>query len=353
MTNLKTISSLVSFYTVGLQKHKSTINFKQLDSHFHEDGNHHKPTACNKRDFQLRLRMTSISDLEEESLQYIKNDVQAIVCEVLDVDKTYLYMHSDRKLEAIHLIEIDNKITRYRRGEPLAHILGYKYFWNQKLKVTADTLIPRADTEVLVQTVLDDIFRANYCYKGKGLPSLTAQLIPSYDRGEGVELSILDLGTGTGAIALALAGELPNTKIVAVDYCVKALEVASENAISNSISNVEFLQSHWYKNLEGRKFDVIVSNPPYIDRDDNDIDAEVKVHEPASALFADNSGLADIEVIISQAEAFLIKNGSLYIEHGYNQSREVQEIFAKYGFESTETIRDLNSKDRCTRATKK
>ena len=290
MTDQKTIFSLVCFYSAELQ------SYSKLISGFH--------------------------------YQHIKNDIQAIVCDVIGVDKTYIYTYSDRELAESEIVQIDEKVTRYRNGEPLAYILGYKYFWDQKLKVTQDTLIPRADTEILVQVVLDSILR------------------------ESADLRILDLGTGTGAIALALAGELPKAQITAVDFSVKALEIAKENAVSNSIANVELTQSDWYRNLKAMEFDIIVSNPPYIDNDDDDIDIEVKAYEPASALFADDNGLADIEKIISQAKDFLVPNGSLYIEHGYTQSADVQTIFKKYSFISIETIQDLNGRDRCSKAEK-
>ena len=316
MTNFKTISSLVNFYTTELQNTNSKSDVsKKLPS--------------------LASQSTP-SHSDREYFQYIKGDIQSIVCDVLDVDKTYLYMYGDRELDANIISQIDKKITSYKGGEPLAHILGYKYFWDQKLKVTQDTLIPRADTEVLVQAVLDDVLNANHSREGGCF-----------------ELSILDLGTGTGAIALALASELPNARVVAVDYSIKALEVARENAISNDVVNVEFVQSDWYRNLKDRRFDVIVSNPPYIDSSDNDIDVEVKVYEPATALFSDDNGIADMGMIISQAKDFLKANGSLYIEHGYTQAASVQEVFQKNGFVNVETIRDLSGKDRCTRTIKK
>lgn len=133
-----------------------------------------------------------------------KHDLQMIICDVLGVDKTYLYINSDKQLDKNTLKKIDEKILRLLAGEPLAYILGYKYFWNQKLYVTKDTLIPRADTETIVATVLDDI------------------------QNKDAQLKILDLGTGTGAIALALAAELANSQVVAVDLYQQSLDVAKK-----------------------------------------------------------------------------------------------------------------------------
>ena len=350
MTNLKTISSLVGFYTTELQNKIHTNLTLTLGDSGSESG---MTDGCTGSE----IKRLPHSPLERDAVRLgvaydlvtFKSDIQAIVCDVMSVDKSYLYMYGDRELVESEIVQIKDKITRYKNSEPLAYILGYKYFWDQKLKVTQDTLIPRADTEILVETVLNDL---------KKLPRLATQ--STHSEGEcysfnqvqdgGKNLKILDLGTGTGAIALALAGELPQAEITAVDFSVKALDVAKENAIKNDIANVEFIQSDWYAGLKSFKFDVIVSNPPYIDENDNDIDVEVKSYEPASALFADEKGLSDIEVIISQAKRFLVENGSLYIEHGYTQSASIQVIYEKYGFMDIEIIKDLNDKDRCTKA---
>ncbi len=256
----------------------------------------------------------------------IKHDLQMIICDVLGVDKTYLYLNSDKQLDNAILTKINGKILRLLAGEPLAYILGYKYFWNQKLYVTKDTLIPRADTEIVVAAVLDDIQDKN------------------------AQLKILDLGTGSGAIALALADELLKSQVVAVDLYSKTLDVAKKNALVNKIANVEFMQSSWYENLEETKFDIIVSNPPYIDIDDANIDDSVREHEPSKALFAADNGLADIRIIISQASGFLKQGGYLYIEHGFTQANDIANIFSQYSFGDIQTIKDLNNKDRCTKA---
>ncbi|API87808.1 peptide chain release factor N(5)-glutamine methyltransferase [Francisella uliginis] len=261
-----------------------------------------------------------------DELAILKNDIQTIVCDILDVDRTYLYLNSDKVLDEGVVEKINTKIYRYFDGEPLAYILGYKYFWDQKLFVTQDTLIPRADTETLVEAILINISNKN------------------------AKLDILDLGTGTGAIALALASELPNSYIIAVDFSHKALDVAKKNAKENKVSNVEFIQSDWYQNLDNKKFDIIVSNPPYIDFCDDDITQEVKKHEPQSALFSQDNGLADIKVIISQSHQYLNKNARIYIEHGFNQADDVAGMFKSNQFIMVETVKDLNGKDRCTHA---
>ena len=261
-----------------------------------------------------------------DDLFILKSDIQTIVCDTLDVDRTYLYLNSDKILDECVVEKINTKIYRYFDGEPLAYILGYKYFWDQKLFVTQDTLIPRADTETLVEAALSNI------------------------SDKSTKLNILDLGTGTGAIALALASELPNSHVIAVDFSNNALDVAKKNAKENNISNIEFIQSDWYQNLENKKFDIIVSNPPYIDFCDDDITQEVKKDEPQSALFSQDNGLADIKIIISQSHQYLNKNARIYIEHGFNQADDVTDIFKSNQFIMVETVKDLNGKDRCTHA---
>ncbi|QIV95564.1 [protein release factor]-glutamine N5-methyltransferase [Allofrancisella inopinata] len=284
------------------------------------------------------LIKTNLTKFKFSDTATARSDIQTIVCEVLGVDKTYLYMCPEQTLGDQQAKEIEQKISRLSQGEPLAYILGYKYFWKQKLFVTKDTLIPRADTEVLIETILNDINK-----------TVVPDTDPvSLDYKSYVKLKILDLGTGTGAIALALANELSNSQIIAVDFSEKALEVAQINAVANGIDNVKFIKSNWYQALGLEKFDIIVSNPPYIDHDDSNIDFEVKAYEPKSALFAGDEGLADIKIIVTQASKFLVPGGRIYLEHGFSQAEEVARVLQENNFSGIQTIKDLNNKDRCT-----
>ncbi len=252
-------------------------------------------------------------------------DAKSIICDVLGVDTTYLYINNDNELSESQILDVQEKADKYIAGKPLAYILGYKHFWEQKLLVNEHTLIPRADTEVLIESVLSD-------FSDTKLP-----------------LTILDLGTGTGAIALALAGEYPNAKVTAIDFSDNALEIAKQNTKLNNITNVEFIQSDWYKSLDTQKFDIIVSNPPYIDEHDVEMEGSVVKYEPKTALVAANHGLADIEIIVSQSCKYLKPNGSLYIEHGHLQGESVRDVFTMNGFTGVQTIQDLNAKDRVTK----
>lgn len=212
-------------------------------------------------------------------------------------------------------------IERLNTGEPLAYILGSQPFWTLDLKVTVDTLVPRPDTEILVETALT-----------LNLPT---------------QAKILDLGTGTGAIALSLAKERPTWQVLATDIYQVTLNVAQENAQTHQLSNVQFALGAWYQAIDDkRKFDLIVSNPPYIDVDDNHL-ANLP-YEPRRALVAEQQGLADLAMIIAQAPHYLHQNGWLIVEHGYNQGQAVRELFLQAQFSDVKTICDYGGNERIT-----
>ncbi|WP_321160330.1 peptide chain release factor N(5)-glutamine methyltransferase [Marinomonas rhodophyticola] len=206
----------------------------------------------------------------------------------------------------------------------MAYLLGHQAFWTVDLEVAPCTLIPRADTERLVEVALSvlDINKAN---------------------------RILDLGTGTGAIALALAAELPNANVVGVDLIEDAVALAKRNASRNHISNVRFVQSSWFDVLDtSESFDLIVSNPPYIDSNDEHLSQGDVRFEPKSALVADKQGMADIEHIIQQAPDYMAPNAYLVFEHGYDQALAVQQRLREAGFVSIKSFQDLGGNDRVT-----
>ena len=216
-------------------------------------------------------------------------------------------------------------LQRLVDGEPLAYITGSQPFWSLDLTVTPDTLVPRPDTEVLVETVLQ-------------LP------LPEQCR-------MLDLGTGTGAIALALASERPNWCVTATDVYAPTLAVAQHNALKHHLPHVQFALGVWYEalnsqNNHAKQFDLIVSNPPYIDPIDPHV-AGLKF-EPQRALVADDAGLADLVIIISQAPQWLVQGGWLVVEHGFDQAQAVQALFVAAGFVEVRTVKDYGGNDRVT-----
>ena len=246
-----------------------------------------------------------------------KLDVELLLSAVLSVSREYLYTWPDKIVNQAQLISFENLLGQRKRGKPMAYILGEKEFWSLTLKVNAATLIPRPETELLVDIILNKFSSIK-------------------------ELSVLDLGTGSGAIALALAREQPTWQITAVDCCSEALMVAQENANNYGITSVEFIQSNWYANVHNRKYNIIVSNPPYIAEGDPALEPYVLQYEPKTALIADQAGLGDITDIIQHAKYFLKKNGFILLEHGYQQSQEVKNLLRQCAYKNIQCHADLS-----------
>lgn len=231
-------------------------------------------------------------------------------------------------------------VTKMQQGMPLAYLTGQQEFWSLKFRVNEHTLIPRPDTEVLIEQVLVWI-ATQPNHAGNNQPK-----------------RLLDLGTGSGCIAISLAHELNTQRsdskaerwqVVAVDMSPEALKVAQHNAAINDVADIEFIQGSWYDELPSHGellFDVIVSNPPYIDEEDEHLARLVA--EPISALSAPNHGLADIEHIVGQAPKYLRVGGLLAIEHGFDQGDAVRKLFVDSDFESVHTVQDYGGNDRVT-----
>jgi release factor glutamine methyltransferase len=250
-------------------------------------------------------------------------EAQLLLQHVLNVNRAWLIAHEDGELTSEQFLAFDALLQRRIDGEPVAYILGYREFFGLKLKVTPDTLIPRPDTEILVEAALEKI----------------PQKQPD---------KILDLGTGTGAIALAIAKNRSNAQVTAVDFSTNALIVAQENAKNLHIQNVTFLQSDWFSAIQNQRFDVIVSNPPYIENDDAHVNQGDLRFEPKSALTSGADGLDDIRKIIRESLMFLNPQGWLMLEHGYNQAEKVRDLMVANGFLEVATIRDFGGNDRVT-----
>lgn len=248
------------------------------------------------------------------------------------IDKPVLFLITDEnyQLTDSELEQFNVGVTKMQQGTPLAYLTGQQEFWSLDFKVNEHTLIPRPDTEVLVEQVLS--------------------WIKSY-HSTGQKKRLLDLGTGSGCIAVSLAHELKSEKwqVVAVDLSSEALKVARYNATANKVDNIAFVQSSWYEQLshdDADKFDVIVSNPPYIDETDEHLN-RLKA-EPISALSAANKGLADIEHIIKRAAHYLRVCGLLAVEHGHDQGSSVRQLFIDDKFENVRTLQDFGGNDRVT-----
>lgn len=250
-------------------------------------------------------------------------DAAVLLCHVLAKPRSYLLTWPDKTLEEPALVSLNALLARRMAGEPIAYIIGEREFWSLPLKVSPSTLIPRPDTERLVELALEK-----------------AALI---------EGELLDLGTGTGAIALALASELPLRRVTGIDLRPEAAELAQENATRLSILNTQFLQGSWFSPLaDGTKFALIVSNPPYIEESDPHLNQGDVRFEPKSALVAEENGLADIRYISTHAPRFLLEGGWLLFEHGYDQGEAVRTILRELGYQSVTTEQDYAGNDRVT-----
>jgi release factor glutamine methyltransferase len=253
-----------------------------------------------------------------------RRDAEILLGFVTGRARTFILAFGETPLSVDEQQQLEHLLARRERGEPVAHLVGVREFWSLPLFVSAATLIPRPDTECLVEQALSR------------LPENPAR--------------ILDLGTGTGAIALALASERADCQVTAVDVIPDAVALATRNAQHLGINNVTVLASHWFSVLEGETFDMIVSNPPYIDEQDPHLAMGDVRFEPRSALVAAKEGLADIAWIIAQSKRFLRPGGWLLIEHGWRQGDAVRALFCADGYEQVETCRDYGDNDRLSLA---
>ena len=250
-------------------------------------------------------------------------EAQLLLQYVLGVNRAWLIAHEHDVLQPNIQVVFEALLNRRLAGEPIAYILGGREFYGLDLLVTPDTLIPRPDTETLVEAALANI------------PDSANQ-------------TILDLGTGTGAIALAVAKHRPKVNVVAVDASAAALEVAKKNAATLAITNVRLMLSDWFDALAGERFDLIVSNPPYIEQNDVHLTQGDVRFEPISALASGADGLDDIRHIVADCLIYLKPQGWLMIEHGYNQADLVADLMAEAGLVSIQTIKDFGGNNRVT-----
>jgi len=247
-------------------------------------------------------------------------DAELLLAHVLGKSRSYLHTWPERELEAELLERYQAMLVRRQAGEPVAYILGQQGFWSLELEVASHTLIPRPDTELLVETVL--------------------ALLPA------TPAALLDLGTGTGAIALALACERPAWRLTGVDRVPEAVALAARNGARLKLANASFVASHWFSALAGQRYQLIVSNPPYIAAADRHLTEGDVRFEPSSALVAGADGLDDIRLIIAQAPDYLEAGGWLLLEHGFDQAAAVRELLSARGFSAVESRRDLGGHER-------
>ena len=249
-------------------------------------------------------------------------DAELLLAAALGKSRSYLHTWPEKIVSSESALIFADYLQRRRAGEPVAYILGQQGFWNLDLEVAPHTLIPRPDTELLVETAL--------------------QLLPT------TPANVLDLGTGSGAIALALASERAAWQVTAVDRVLEAVALAERNRQRLALDNVTVLNSHWFSALADHRFDLIISNPPYIAAGDVHL-AEGDVRfEPESALVAGPDGLDDIREIVAAAPQHLNPGAWLMLEHGYDQGAPVRDLLQGAGFTQVESRKDLGAHERIT-----
>ena len=250
-------------------------------------------------------------------------DAEALLAWVLRAQRSYLFTHPEEELPGQAATELSAALTRRETGEPIAYITGTKEFWSLELKVSRDTLVPRPETETLVEQAL----------------ALIPQDAPS---------RVLDLGTGSGAIAIAIASERAKSMIDAVDVSDAALNIAKENAALHRLQNIRFLQGNWTAPVADQTFDFVVSNPPYVQDDDPALD-DLRC-EPRSALTAGPDGLDAIRKIAKEARTVIEPDGAILLEHGAEQQDAVATVLQKNGWTDIACTLDLVGHPRVTRA---
>ncbi|MDO4625699.1 MAG: peptide chain release factor N(5)-glutamine methyltransferase [Pasteurellaceae bacterium] len=282
---------------------------------------------------QQRLAQNQHKDPYLES----KTDARLLLCQATGRDRASLIANEAQCLSEKELCQLDLWLERRCQGEPMAYILGKVGFWNLTLKVSADTLIPRPDTEILVEQAVQ-------------------LLAEKLEKSEQSVISVLDLGTGTGAIALSIYAECQplaqksnkTLQVIGVDRVLGAVKLAEKNVEANQLNNVRFYQSDWFSALANQQFDLIVSNPPYIDKNDPHLQQGDVRFEPLSALVAEDQGYADLRFIVEQAPNYLKDEGYLLLEHGWQQGEKLRALFLKHGYKQVRTVQDYGANERVT-----
>lgn len=272
------------------------------------------------------LLLQAAQRLSEAGSPSARIDAEVLLSYATGHNRTWLYTWGDRECSIWEQARFDALIAARAQGQPVAYLTGEREFWGLRLATSPDTLIPRPDTETLVEAVL------------ARTPAETGRL--------------LDLGTGTGAIALAFASEKPGWEVIGVDIRPEAAQLAARNAKALAIANAQFIQSDWFSAFSSSEptvlFDIIVSNPPYIAADDPHLREGDVRFEPLSALVAEADGMADLIHLVDAAREYLSMGGVLALEHGYTQASHVREALVSAGYHNVESVQDISGHERVT-----
>ena len=265
----------------------------------------------------------TVNYFKSKNIQSARLDAEVLLSHVLRQERIYLYVHFDEPMEQNELSKFREYVKKRAQHVPIAYIIGEREFMGLPFKVTKDTLIPRPDTEILVENVLNNVDKDK-------------------------EIEIVDIGTGSGAIILSLLVNLPKAQGKTVDISSKAIEVAKENAVNLQVNDrCEFFVGDLFAPLNGNKFDLIVSNPPYIPQKDiATLEDDVKEYEPVSALTDGGDGLSYYRRLLSEGKAYIKENGFIALEIGIYQSEDVKQIAMDNGWKNIKIIKDYAGIDR-------
>lgn len=271
-----------------------------------------------------------------------RREAEALLVAALGTSRAAIHAHPERRIGGADLARAEAWLARRARGEPLAYLTGEREFWSLRIAVTPDVLVPRPETEVLVAQALalgdtpgDTPGDASAGARGPG---------------RGAARTVVDLGTGSGCIALAIAHERPGWRVTATDASPAALAVARGNARALDLTRIEFVEGRWFEPLAGRRFDLVVSNPPYVAAGDPALDDPALRHEPRIALTPEGDGYAALRALVEDAPAHLVAGGSIVFEHGAGQGPRVAEMLVARGFRHVRCAPDLAGRDRVTSA---
>ncbi len=259
----------------------------------------------------------------EETSPSARLDAEILLAFLLNKSRTWLRAWPEQYIDQSAMSDFNQLIEQRHQGLPIAYLIGEREFWNHRFQVSTDVLIPRPETELLVEHCLQMI--------APDQPQL-----------------ILELGTGSGAIAVSIAAERPQAQITATDISLPALEMAQINADTVGVSNIQFQQSNWFDNIVEQSYDLIISNPPYIEQNDPHLQQGDVGFEPRLALVSGTDGLRDIQIIAQHAHNYLATNAYLALEHGYNQSHAVAQILSNNYYTNINSYRDLQGNPRIT-----
>ena len=271
----------------------------------------------------IQTTLSTATELLSNSSDSASLDAEVLLCHVLNKARSHLRAWPEKELKTVEHNQLLQLLKQRQQGVPIAYITGKKEFWSRDFKVSPAVLIPRPDTELLIELVLKLI-------------------------SDKPQAHLIDLGTGSGAIAITLAAERPDTKVIATDLSNTALNIAKENASAHHIKNIQFIQSNWFDKITSCDFDLVISNPPYIAHNDPHLSQGDIRFEPDSALIAKDQGLEDIQKISNHARNYLKPGGTLLVEHGYNQQIAVQAIFNSFAYSNITTHTDLSGNPRVT-----